>query len=51
MFCICAGSLQDVEVTDQTSILYEGIAQQFSWKNLALSFIFPAVIAMPCLLV
>lgn len=33
MFWICAGSLQGVGVIDQTSILYNGIAQHFSWKN------------------
>jgi len=42
MFCICAGSLQDVGVTDQTSILYEGIERQFSWKNFGFKLFLPS---------
>ena len=42
MFCICAGSLQDVGVTDQISILYKGIAQCFSWKNIGLKLSLPS---------
>ena len=33
MFCTCAGSLQGVGVIGQTSVLYTGVAQHFSWKN------------------
>ena len=42
MLCICAGSLHDAGATDQTSVLYKGIARHFSWKNFGFKLFLPS---------